>query len=60
MNWNDSLEQHQHTIHLCNYTTMIDYLLVWDEPDYYFKMDIDRCYTLIYSKGRQKIYVPIR
>ena len=60
MNWNDSLEQHKHTIELCSYTSMVDYLLVWDIPDYYFKMDIDRCYTLIFTEGRQKIYVPKR
>lgn len=59
-NWNDALELHQHILDLCSYTSMIDYLLVWDTPDYYFKMDIDRCYTLIFAKGRQKIYVPIR
>ena len=45
---------------LCSYTSMVDYLLVWDTPDYFFKDDIDRCYNLIYTKGRQKIYVPRR
>jgi len=60
MNWNDVLEQHQHILSLCSYTSMVDYLLVWDTPDYFFKSDIDRCYTLIYVKGRQKIYIPKR
>ena len=59
-NWNDSLEQHQHTITLCKYTHMIDYLLVWGTPEYFFKIDIDQCYRLIFEKGRQKIYVPRR
>ena len=57
-NWNDALETHDHILDLCGYTSMVDYLLVWDVPDYYFKIDIDRCYTLIFEKGRQKIYVP--
>ena len=57
-NWNDALETHDHILDLCGYTSMVDYLLVWDIPDYYFKIDIDRCYTLIFEKGRQKIYVP--
>ena len=60
MNWNDTLEQHKHAIALCSYTHMIDYLLVWGTPDYYFKLDIDQCYHLIFEKGRQKIYVPKR
>jgi hypothetical protein len=59
-NWNDTLEQHDHTINLCHYITMVDYLLVWDTPEYYFKSDIDQCYDLIYTHGRQKIYVPRR
>jgi hypothetical protein len=59
-NWNDALEMHDHILDLCGYTSMVDYLLVWDAPDYYFKSDIDRCYTLIFEKGRQKIYVPNR
>jgi hypothetical protein len=58
LNWNDALEQHDHILDLCDYTSMVDYLLVWDIPDYYFKNDIGRCYTLIFQKGRQKIYVP--
>jgi hypothetical protein len=58
LNWNDTLETHDHALDLCGYTGMVDYLLVWDVPDYYFKIDIDRCYTLIFEKGRQKIYVP--
>ncbi len=58
LNWNDALEQHDHILDLCDYTSMVDYLLVWDIPDYYFKNDIGRCYTLIFEKGRQKIYVP--
>jgi hypothetical protein len=60
LNWNDALEQHDHILDLCDYTSMVDYLLVWDVPDYYFKNDIGRCYRLIFEKGRQKIYVPIR
>ena len=59
-NWNDALEQHQHSLDLCSYTSMVDYLLVWGTPDYFFGSDIDRCYSLIYTKGRQKIYVPRR
>jgi hypothetical protein len=58
LNWNDALETHDHILDLCGYTSMVDYLLVWDTPDYYFKIDIDRCYMLIFEKGRQKIYVP--
>ncbi len=60
LNWNDALEQHDHILDLCDYTSMVDYLLVWDRPDYYFKNDIGRCYTLIFEKGRQKIYIPRR
>jgi hypothetical protein len=60
MNWNDTLETHQHVLNLCRYTTMVDYLLVWDMPDYFFKDAIDQCYDLIYTHGRQKIYVPRR
>lgn len=59
-NWNDALELHQHILDLCSYTSMVDYLLVWGTPDYFFGSDIDRCYDLIYAKGRQKIYVPKR
>jgi hypothetical protein len=59
-NWNDALENHQHILDLCSYTSMVDYLLVWGTPDYFFGSDIDRCYNLIYAKGRQKIYVPKR
>jgi hypothetical protein len=54
----NAIDFHVHILHLCSYTAMVDYLLVWGTPDSFFKLDIERCYNLIYAKGRQKIYVP--
>ena len=57
-NWNDALEEHDHSIGLCSYVTMVDTLLIWDTPDPYFQSAISRCYSLVFSQGRQKVYVP--
>src|SRR5271157_3259033 len=60
MSWPDMLHYHDHSIKLCNYTHMIDYLLVFGDPDLYFKNDILRCYTPLYIQGTERIYVPKR
>jgi hypothetical protein len=57
--WMCSMDDAGHDLQLCNYTSMIDYLLVWDQTaDTYFNDDIARCYDLTFSKGRMNIYVP--
>ncbi len=60
MNWADVLRKHQHVLSLCSYTSMVNYLLIWNTPDEFFKTDIDLCYTQVYSNGRMKIYTPKR
>jgi hypothetical protein len=60
MNWSDALREHDHILNLCSYTPMVDYLLIWNTPDEFFKTDIDRCYIQIHINGRMKIYVPNR
>ena len=52
------LNYRQHSLDLCGYVTMVDYLLIWDTPDSFYKTEIDRCYKMVFSMGRQKIYVP--
>ena len=54
----EAIEYHQHILHLCTYTSTVNYLLVWGTPNSFFKVDIKRCYRLIYTNGDQKIYIP--
>ena len=44
-------------IDLCGYADNVDYLLLWDTPDTLIVAEaIERCYTLIASEGRLKLF----
>ena len=44
-------------IDLCDYAGNVDYLLLWDTPDESIVAEaIQRCYTLIASEGKLKLY----
>lgn len=44
-------------IDLCDYADNVDYLLLWDTPDEPIVADaIERCYTLIASEGKLKLF----
>jgi len=46
-------------IDICEYSDNIDYLVIWGEPDPVTSENIRKCYSLITSNGKLKIFKPV-
>jgi hypothetical protein len=55
--WAGLIEKHPNLLCFYRDNSMIDYLLVWDTPELFIQGEIERCYDLVFSNGRRKIYV---
>lgn len=59
--WVQTVHWRSEKIDLCDYADNVDYLLLWGTPDEEkVAEEIDRCYTLVESKGRLKLYKGMR
>ena len=55
--WVQTVHWRSEKIDLCGYADNVDYLLLWGTPDEEKVVEeIDKCYTLIESKGILKLY----
>ncbi len=55
--WVQTVHWRAEEIDLCRYADNVDYLLLWDTPDEPIVADaIARCYTLIASEGKLKLF----
>lgn len=58
--WVQTIHWRPEEIDICGYSNNIDYLLIWGNPDETIASSVQKCYSLITSNGRLKIYKPNR
>lgn len=58
--WVISVHWSPMNIDICGYSSNIDYLLIWGDPDPTTSAAIQKCYSLLESNGKMKIYKPVK
>lgn len=56
--WVGAVHWHPEDIDICGYSSNIDYLIIWGDPDPVTSESIQKCYSMITSNGRLKIFKP--
>jgi hypothetical protein len=58
--WVQTVHWRPAEIDICGYSGNIDYLIIWGKPEQTTAGAIQRCYSLIASKGNMKIFKPMK